>query len=813
MKKFYHFLLLLAALAFLTQAALAQTSGALTGLVVDDKGAPLSYGTVALLKASDASLLTGTAIDLEGKFTLKAPAPGKYLLRISAMGFANQDLAPFEVTGAGFSKDFGKTALKQDSKVLKEVTINNLRPAVDVQADKMVVSVEGTAMAAGNTAYDVLTKSPGVWVDQDGNIQLNGKQGVKLMIDGKLTYLNGKQLQTMLQGMPADNLKNLEIIANPSSKFDAEGTAGIININLKKNTMTGLNGSVYGGYQNNTKSGANGGLNLNLKQGKWSSFATVDVAQRPKKRTFTMNRIYNQEGENSYLTSSGKEEGTTFAPSARFGTDYDLNKNHSLGASVNLAHSRTNAGVNTNSTIVDPKEEGAIFNQTTTHNRGRFNSISFNAHYTGKLDTLGTTLSGDIDVARISDTSPSDYLNNRTFDYKPNTETDFFETVNPTSYQIYSAKADYARSFPSIKGKLELGAKVSYVESDNQIDFFAKEGSQRVPDANRPGDHFIYDENIYAGYTNFNATLNSRFTLQAGLRAEYTDSKGNSIPNQRVTPRSYLDWFPSVFVQQKVSDNYTIGYNYSRRIFRPRYSNLNPFRFYIDANTYAEGNPYLRPEYTNSFQVTQTFRKNYNLIIGYAHTKDDISEVPTFYPEENKMIFQQSNVESETVNATLVAPVTVSSKWNMNNNFTVAHQIYNTLVDGKTLRNAQTMLMAQISNNILLPRNFKLEVNGSYRGKGVFNVYTTKPAGWVDVAVKRSFLKEQLEVNLALTDIFRTQVMKGTSTVNGSSNMIDMYHHGQSVRLNLRYRFNKGEKFEMKRRNGSLDEVNRASGN
>ncbi|GGK69015.1 outer membrane beta-barrel family protein [Rufibacter glacialis] len=813
MKKFYNILLLMAALAFITQAALGQTPGHLTGLVVDDKGAPLPYGTVALLKAADASVLTGTAIELNGTFKMKTPAAGKYLVRISAMGFATQDLPVLEVTSEGYSRDFGKIALKQDAKVLKEVTVQNLRPTVDVQADKMVVSVEGTAMAAGNTAYDVLAKSPGVWVDQDGNIQLNGKQGVKVMIDGKLTYLDGKQLQTLLQGMPADNLKNLEIIANPSAKFDAEGSAGIINLNLKKNNLNGLNGSVYAGYLNNTNSGGNGGLNLNLKQGKWSSSATVDLAERPRKRSFTMDRIFVQEGKNSVLTQAGKEDGRTFAPSARFGTVYDLNKNHSVGATLSLSGSNTRSGVSTASTLEDPRLAGTVFNQTRTHNNGKFNSASFNAHYLGKLDTLGTTLSADVDVARINDHGRSDFFNLRTFATSSKEEKVYFETDNPTSYQIYSAKLDYVKPFPKVKGKLELGAKGSYVESDNQIDFFSFQGSQRVPDPLRRGDHFIYEENILAGYSNFSATLTPKVSIQAGLRAEYTQSEGNSIPENKVTPRSYLDFFPSVFVQQKITDNYQIGYNYSRRIFRPRYSHLNPFRFFIDANTYAQGNPNLKPEYTNSFQVTQTFRKNYNVILGYAHTKDDISEVPAFYPETNTMIFQQRNVESETANATFVVPVTVTSKWNMSNNVTVAYQKFTTPVDTTTVYNAQTMFTAQMNHNILLPNNFKVEVNGTYRGKGVFNIYKTAAAVWVDVAVKRSFLKDQLDVSLALTDLFRSQKMKGTSAVNGNVNVLDMYQYGQGVRLNLRYRFNKGEKFEVKRRNASLEEVNRASGN
>ncbi|WP_205500905.1 outer membrane beta-barrel family protein [Rufibacter psychrotolerans] len=808
MKKFYNILLLMAALAFLTQAAFGQTPATLSGLVVDEKGEPLSYGTVALLKAADAALLTGTAVELDGTFKLKTPAPGKYLLRISAMGFATQDLAAFEVTGTGFSRDFGKITLKQDAKVLKEVTVQGLRPTVDLQADKMVVSVEGTAMAAGATAYEVLTKSPGVWVDQDGNIQLNGKEGVRVMIDGKLTYLNGKQLQTMLQGMPAENLKNLEIIANPSAKFDAEGTSGIINLNLKKNTLAGLNGSVYAGYQFNREHGVNGGGNLNLKQGKWSSFANLDLASRPRGREFTMERRFQHEGTVSTLHLAGKEDGRQFSPSLRLGTDYDFSAKHSVGGTLNLSHSQNQNSVITNTTGSKAPHQ---LNNSTNLDNGRFTNASLNLHYLGKLDTIGSTISADVDVVRIKDTGDGSF---RSLTYKSGllTNDSLLENDNPTSYQIYSAKVDYSRPLPSLKGKLELGAKGSHVRSDNQIDFYEVEGSQRILDPQRT-DHFIFDEAIYAGYVNFSTALGSKWTLQAGARAEYTDSKGRSVYTHTTTNRHYLDFFPSVFLQQRISENYTVSYNYSRRINRPRYENLNPFIFLIDANTYAQGNPYLRPQYTNSFQFTQTFRKTYNLIIGYSKSKDTMSEVPTPNTETNEIVFQQQNVESESMNATLVAPVNVTSKWNFNNNVTVAYQNYRTPVKGKVIQNDQVMFMAQTNHNVILPKNFKLEVTGGYQGAGVFNVYQTKPSYWVDLGLKRSFLNDQLDVTLTGTDLLRTRKMRGMSNVDGNTNAIDMYHYQRSVRINVRYRFNKGEKFEMKRRNASLDEVNRAGGN
>ncbi|QHL86450.1 TonB-dependent receptor [Nibribacter ruber] len=787
--------------------AQAQSTGFLSGQVVDHKGEAMSYGTITLLKAAGATLVTGAAVEVTGDFKLKVPAPGQYIIRVSAIGFANKDLPSFEVTNVAFTKDFGKIMLQQDAKALKEVVVQRLRPTVDVQADKMVVSVENTAMAAGNTAYDVLSKSPGVWIDQDGNIQLNGKAGVQVMIDGKLTYLNGKQLQTMLQGMPAENLKNLEIIANPSAKFDAEGTSGLINLNLKKNTMTGLNGNVYGGYQYNTKHGANGGANVNLKQGKWSSFATADVTNRPKKRTFTMDRIFKQEGEDTRLIMDGGENGAQFSQSLRVGTDYDMTKQHSIGGTLNLSQNKTNTGVNTHTNF------GKDLSTTTTHDNSRFTNLSGNAHYLGKLDSVGTTLSADLDLVRIKDKSAGDFLNQAFANGSTlPTGQERLENDNPTSYQIYSAKVDFTRPLASIKGKLELGAKASYVQSDNKIDFYQVEGDTRTLDPGRT-DHFIYDEHIYAGYINFSRSLGTKWTLQTGLRAEYTDSKGHSLPYALVTPRSYLDFFPSVFLQQRVSDNYQISYNYSRRINRPRYENLNPFVFYIDNNTYAKGNPLLKPEYTNSVQVTQTFRKTYNLILGYAHTKDDISEVPEPIPAENKLIFMQRNVESKTMNATMVLPITVNQKWSINNNATLAYQEYNTFIKEENIKNSSLMFMAQSNSNILLPNNFKLEVTGGYQGAGVFNVYKTEPSWFVDMGIKRSFLKDQLDVTLNVTDIFRTRKMQGYSDVQGNTNTIDMYHYNQSVRLNLRYRFNKGEKFEMKRRNTNLDELNRAGGN
>ncbi|MDX5437956.1 MAG: TonB-dependent receptor, partial [Pontibacter sp.] len=277
MKKVY---LLFSLLLLASQTLLAQSEGFLTGAVSDEKQQPAGFVNVAVLEAATAKVVTGAIADMDGRFQIKTPAAGSYLLKISGLGYTEFKSQTFEVSGPGFTKDFGKIQVKSDTKVLAEVQIQTTRPTVTMHPDKMVVSVEGTALASGATAYEVLEKSPGVWVDQDGNIQLNGKAGVQVMINGKRSFLSGKELQSMLQGMSAENIKDLEVITNPSSRFDAEGASGVININLKKAQTSGMSGSVYAGYNYNSLSTYTSGGEVHHKTGKWNTSANLDFTRR-----------------------------------------------------------------------------------------------------------------------------------------------------------------------------------------------------------------------------------------------------------------------------------------------------------------------------------------------------------------------------------------------------------------------------------------------------------------------------------------------------------------------------------------------------
>ncbi|GAA4424315.1 TonB-dependent receptor [Pontibacter saemangeumensis] len=802
-------------LIFLTVSALgheALAQGMLSGAVKDAQGLPLSFVNVAVLKVSDEAVVTGTIADMEGGFQIVTPAGGTFKLKLSMLGYTPMETAPFEVNGSSFSKDFGSLRLIEDAQVLREVTVQAMRPTVVAHSEKMVVNVAGTAMAAGATAFEVLTKSPGVWVDQDGNIKLNGKAGLQIMIDGRQAYLSGKELQNLLQSMSADNIKDLEIVTNPSAKYDAEGASGVININLKKNTLGGMNGSVYAGYQYSDLHGYTAGTDLNYKQGKWSSFVNLDVAERTNYRTNDMQRIY-LEKPGLKLKQYVQEEGTRFIPALRIGADYTLNSKHSIGFLANGSFYTNENRINTNAYLRDNQPANDLHIKAANSSETQYGNTTFNLHYLGKLDSLGTTLSADMDYVRLTSDDASRFLN--VYDSLSNDSpsvTDLLTSENPSNYDIYAARADFAKPLGEGR-KLELGAKASHVLSDNELRFYQTADGKKVLDNSR-SNHFIYKENIYAAYANFSTGLGDRWRLQGGLRAEQTFTNGKSLTLNERNKNSYLDLFPSLFLQQTVNDSYQISYSYSRRISRPRYSALNPFVMYLDPYSLVLGNPNLKPQYTHSFSVTQTLQQRFNLVLDYSVTKDFIIEVPAKTSSDEVTLFQQQNVDDmQSASATLVAPVRVSAKWEMNNSATVLYQSFSQKRDDQVLENEQVTFMAQSNHNVQLPAGVRMEFNAGYRGPIAYGLFKLYGNCWVDASLKRSFLNDKLDLSLNVTDIFRSKKIEGDTQVEGYAISAEQYQGTQSFRINLRYRISKGDKVEMKKRNVNLEEVNRAGAN
>lgn len=804
-------LLLLAFLLTLPQISFSQEGGALTGRIKDEKGAPLGFSTVAVVQPSTTAVVTGAVAGEDGTFHILPPAAGTYFLRVTALGYISQETPAFVVTGATFQKDFGTITLKEDPRKLNEVNIQALRPAIRQEADRLVVSVEGTAMAAGSTAFAVLAKSPGVFIDQEGNIQLNGRSGVTVMIDGKLTYLSARDLRNLLEGMSAENIKDIEIITNPSAKYDAEGTSGILNINLKKNIQQGINGSIHSGYTYNFKQhGYTYGGNINFKSGKWNSFLNLDAARRVGGREATFTRVFYGVGKTTYFDQVATGNFMVQGPPAiRLGTDYSLNDRHSLGFMANYTTNRMESDFLTDTYIGQTPANPSLYVEADNYLNNTYENFTGNLHYTGKLNTQGTLLSTDLDYARIRNRGEANFFNYFTDLVTAQRIQDFLFTDIPNGYDIYSAKVDFTHPF-SEDHKMEVGAKASRVISDNDSRFYFNNGAL-VLDPQRTN-HFNYRESILAAYLSWRGKLTERYTMQAGLRAENTQSFGESFTTGQVTERNYLDLFPSVFIQQRVNENYGINYSYSRRITRPNYGNLNPFRAYRDPYTYYEGNPFLRPQYTQSFSLAQTFKKIYTLTFTYNLNRDVMGELPILDVANATTIYTTGNLDNgRYVGLTAVAPLKITKWWDSQNTAVLSYSKFSMMSDNGFLENDQVFSMLQSNHTVQLPLEIRMEMNLLFRGPAASGLYHMAPMHRVDLAFKRSFFGKKVDVNVNANDLFKWYRYHWTTDINGNVNEFDQYFRWRSVGLTLRYNFSRGQKVEEKRRNSNLEELNRAN--
>lgn len=811
--KHFSSLVLLVSLWLLASPGWGQPGGRLAGTVKDARGAAVGFATVAVVPAGAASSVTGTVADENGRFQLQAPAAGTYLLRISAVGYLPLQTPAFELSAAVPGKDFGVLTLPADTKQLGEVSVVGLRPTIVQEADRMVVTVEGTAMAAGNTAFDVLAKSPGVFVDQEGNIQLNGKSGVTVMLDGRLTYLSARELRSMLEGMPAANLKNIEIIANPPAKYDAEGTAGILNLNLKTNTQRGLNGSVYAGANYNFQQlGHSYGASLNLKQEKWSGFMTLDASRRVGGRDATFTRVFYGEQSTRYFDQQATGNFvSTSPPVLRLGADYSLRKQHSVGFMAGYTLRKGTSDFLTDTYLGSAPQAPTLYIDADNVSRSRYQNYTGNLHYNGKLDTTGTTLTADVDLVRIDNRGQADFINRFRPLAGPRAGQDSLNqeyTNTLADLRIYAAKADFTRPLGA-GSKLEAGVKVSRVTADNDSRFYFNNAGL-VPDPRRTN-YFTYQENIQAAYASWSGQAGARLKLQAGLRLENTRSVGHERTTDSLTRRRYLNLFPSLFVQQEVSKDYDVSFSYSRRLTRPNYGSLNPFRFYRDPYTYEQGNPVLRPQYTQAFRLTHTVRKVYSLAFNYDYQTDVISEVPILNVDSAITKYTTDNLDQgHIIGLTGVAPYKIAKWWDSQNTVVVSYRKFSTTGTNGFLVNEQLYYMLQSNHTLLLPAKVRLEVEARYLGPTASGLYQIRPMHWVGVALKRSLLQDKLDLSLTVNDIFKGYRYRFSTNIGGNINDFNQYFRFRSVGLTLRYNFSKGAKVDTKRRTNSLEEVNRA---
>lgn len=784
-------------------------AGSITGKVTDKEQQPIEFATVTLHKATDSSLVKGEFSDQSGKYTFEHIVSGTYLVKVAGVGYESMSYADIRITSDDESVDLGTSVLLPFSNELSEVTVVAQKPMIQYDHDKMVLNVSESSIASGGSVMDALEKAPGVIVNQEGNISLRGKQGVLVMIDDKPTYLSSEQLANQLRAMPADAVSKIEVITNPSARYDAEGNAGIINIVTKKDKNLGLNGSATAGLEHSSNGWSpEAGLNLNYRVKKINLFGSYNYSDYAQLQQLQVVRNFNEGDVQSSVTEASSLDNHYIDHSYKAGIDYFLNDRHTLGFIASgytdsyLSANNTNATIYNSNGIYEPASDTYGDLNTAAGN------YSLNLNYDAKLDTAGTALSADIDYSRFNGDGNDNYITTY-YDEQGNVEADplVYRAESPGTIEIRSAKLDFNHSIHGT-WNLEAGAKASAVTNDNEVIFSIEDNNEWYIDSTRSND-FIYDENIYAGYLQLGRQI-GKFSIQAGLRGELTDAHGNSVTLQESFDRNYFQLFPSLNISDRISDKHTVSFSYSRRIDRPRYDQLNPFLYFLDPYLYLQGNPNLRPQLTNSLELSYLFKETYALSFNFSQTTDEIQE--QFYQTDSTktiVLFSDNFGKNTTFAMTAYAPLQPVKWWSMTPVITAFYQDLKTEYLELNYHETQFGYQINIQNSFTLPKGFALELSAQYQSKVIFSIASIEPNGDISLGLKKSFWDGKASVKLNARDIFNTNNIKGEINFANIDSYFSQNNDRQRYGVNFSYRFGNSQASQRQRSNAIEDEKSR----
>jgi iron complex outermembrane receptor protein len=807
MRKIYC-LLTIISLTTMSLISKAQSNTNINGTIRNGEKT-LEAASVSLLRARDSSLVKAEITDKAGRFEFQNVGAGDYLVAASSVGFQKKYSKSFKVTGEQPILALEEMSLAHNSTEMKEVVVTTKRPLIEQKADKMIVNVDASVTNVGSSALEVLEKSPGVLVDKDGNISLKGKSGVIVLVDGRQTYLSGPDLANMLRNMNSSQLDQIEIMTNPSAKYDASGNSGIINIKTKKNKQRGFNGSTTLGYGQGKLPKFNESLNLNYRTGKFNLFTNLSHNYWEGFQNLDIFRRFREKDSKQVLSvfdQHAKMERIGRSYNAKFGADYFISKKTTIGVVVSGFQ---NPGYWNSRNITDiMNSDEQLLSQTRASSdvHETWKNFSSNINFRQVFDSTGRELTADFDYIRYKSHNDQSLVNSY-FDAAGQSlnPTDTLLGRLPSDIRIYSAKMDYTH--PLKKGaKFEAGLKTSFVKTDNDAKYDSVKSGILVPDLGRTN-HFVYEENVNAAYVNLSKPLTKKLTGQVGLRLENTIAKGHQITTGVGFNRNYTQLFPTAYLSYALNDKNQFSVNYGRRIDRPDYGDLNPFIYFIDRYTYQVGNPDLKPQFSHNVELSHTYNSFLTTTLNYSNTKDIIQEVLEQNEATNETFIRKANIANQRNLGIAVSINTPLQKWwtlsfysNLYNNH------FKGIVNDTNISIGNTTLLLNVNNQFKLGKGWSAELSGFYRSKGLESVIVIKPLGQVSAGFAKQILKTKGTVKLNVRDIFLTQVFEGYSRYSNIDARFKNSRDSRVVNLSFTYRFGKMNNNGGQRKRGGASE-------
>lgn len=806
---------LLCFFALFTAFANAQTSGKINGTIKVSNNESLEIILISLVSASDNSLVKTTFPEANGNFEFSNLPDNSYLLVIDNLGFKTYQSDPITIQQNNVT--FPLIQLEtEDINNLDEVVIEKKKAFVENKIDRTVVNVDAMMSAAGSDAMDVLEKSPGIIVDQNGTITYKGKSGVSVFIDDKPTYLSGAELEAYLKSLPAETLSQIEFMTNPPAKYDAAGSAGIINIKTKKSNARGFNGSFSTRVSQGKRMVNRNSLNLNYTDGKIRLYGNVSYARQESVNDLYIFRRYKNEDsstktlfdQNSLMENENKNA------NAKIGLDFYASEKTTLGMSVNgfIRTGSGNSDVRSVLTNAASVIDSTIIADNSTNDKFRNGSVTFN--YSRDFNE-GKRLTADADFLTYSNRTDQRFRN---FIYQPdNTLSNSDELVGrlPSKISIYSFKTDYTHPLKN-EGLLEAGYKISYSETDNVADYNDVVNGDFIQNYDT-SNHFQYQEIINAAYVNYNKSY-KRFSFQTGLRLETTLSKGNQLGNIKKPAsqfkRDYTNLFPTVFVMYKldsIGDNQLVA-NYGKRISRPYYQDLNPFLSPLDKFTYYSGNPYLNPSFDHNIEFSYRYKGIFSSTLSYGKSKDNINE--TIEIKDGIYYSSPGNIgKSQFLSLVLQSDFEVTKWFSTSLFYELAHTDFKSKLFTENLHSSGTFYFFSATNRLKFSDKWSAEISGRYASEMVSSQFILGENAAINVGIQTKILKNQGTLRLNANDIFYMGIRNG---VINNLRLTDATWKNKPdsrfVALTFTYAFGKSFEAKSQERSGAESEQSRVKG-
>ncbi|MBR9921504.1 MAG: TonB-dependent receptor [Bacteroidetes bacterium] len=794
--------------------ATAQTAS-VKGQLTDSNGEAVMFANVLLYSKADSSLAKAEATNEAGIFKMQGIPAGSYFLKSTYVGLGNLFVEDVTLQEGG-EADLGVLKFTSDAVELAEATVTASRAMVEIKPDRTVFNVQGTINSTGSDAIELLRKAPGVTIDNNENINVLGRSGVLLYVDGKRLPLNGEELSNYLKNLPADQIDRIEIVTNPGAKYEAEGNAGIIDIRMKRDENQGANGTVGGSASQGRFGNYNLNASGNYRNGFMNTFGSLGGGQGKGFNEMAFNSNQNGLTLDEYNYNIHRWNYMNF----RVGTDFFIGDNHTIGFLVSGGGS--NGGSDGTNEIAIAAQEmpeaiDSVLNATTIADRiNRRGTYNINYRFDNKD---GRTLNIDADYGDY-DNENMRLQNNTYYDASGETILTALDTRfnTPTDIDIYSFKVDYEDKL--FGGTLGLGTKLGRVASDNTFLVFDIDNGEETRN-DQTSNTFEYLENVYAGYFNYARNLGEKWSFSAGLRAEQTDATGmleafDEDKEEDPVELNYLSWFPSAGLTWQAAPKHTLSLNYGRRINRPDYNVLNPFNNQLSQLSYEKGNPFLRPEIVNNIELGYTLAYRYNFKLSYSLTTDQITRLigPDETDPRASFISWDNLAEQTIIGFNVSAPVQFTQWWNAYFN-AGANYLDNQADYGE----GAIVDVQAFSYNIYQQHTFNLfkglkgEISGWYSGPGVWGgVFEYDPSWSLNIGLQKRFFNDALNVRLTANDLFYETGWSGTSSFNGLVSSGRGNWDSRRVALSLSYNFGNQNIKSRRRSTGIEAESNRVGG-